>query len=56
MTRLSQMSDERVLFDPFIGPIYAANGTMVLQPGEWADYNFIWSMNFYVKGVEAPSG
>ncbi|MGQ4833829.1 MAG: BMP family ABC transporter substrate-binding protein [Candidatus Asgardarchaeia archaeon] len=55
MMRLAQMSDERVIFDPFIGPIYAANGTMVLRPGEWADYTFIWSMNFYVKGVVAPN-
>jgi len=55
MIRLAQMSDERVIFDPFIGPIYASNGTMVLKPGEWADHDFIWSMNFYVKGVEGPS-
>jgi len=54
MIRLAQMQEETVLFDPFTGPIYAANGTLVLEPGERASHDFLWSINFYVEGVEGP--
>ncbi|MGQ4915851.1 MAG: BMP family ABC transporter substrate-binding protein [Candidatus Asgardarchaeia archaeon] len=54
MIRLAQMQEETVLFDPFTGPIYAANGTLVLEPGERASHDFLWGINFYVEGVEGP--
>ncbi|MHA1505691.1 MAG: BMP family ABC transporter substrate-binding protein [Candidatus Asgardarchaeia archaeon] len=54
MIRLKQMSEESVLFDPFTGPINFANGTQWLQPGERADRDTLWSIDFYVEGVEGP--
>ncbi|MGQ4834423.1 MAG: BMP family ABC transporter substrate-binding protein [Candidatus Asgardarchaeia archaeon] len=49
---LSMMSEETVLFDPYTGPIYFQNGTLWLPEGVRASHDQLWSINFYVEGVD----
>ena len=55
MTRLAQMSGENVVFDPFTGPIYANNGTLMVPEGVRLDHDALWSMDWFVIHVEQPS-
>ncbi|MFX1572800.1 MAG: BMP family ABC transporter substrate-binding protein [Promethearchaeota archaeon] len=57
LTLRDYMSTERVLFEPFTGPIYYQNNTLWLPAGIRATYDDLWTMNFYIKGVDmaAPS-
>lgn len=47
------MSTERVLFEPFTGPINYQNGTQWLKDGIRATYDDLWTMNYYLEGVDA---
>jgi simple sugar transport system substrate-binding protein len=51
------MSTERVLFEPFTGPINYQNGSLWLPAGIRATYEQIWYMDHYLEGVvpTAPS-
>jgi len=52
--RLEQMKAERVLFDPFIGPLYSRGGRQILQQNEWATHDQLWQMQWAVEGVVGP--
>jgi len=51
MLRLKQMSDENPTFDPFTGPIYANNGTLMVPPGVRMNRLQLWTINWFVEGV-----
>lgn len=52
MNRLEQMSAERVLFDPFEGPLYDREGNLWLEEGYRASQDELWSMERAVEGIE----
>ena len=56
MTRLAQMSQETVVFDPFTGPLYANNGTLIVPSGQRLDYLSLMTMDWFVAHIEQPSG
>lgn len=45
------MKTERVLFEPFTGPINYQNGTLWLPANIRATYDQLWTMDFYIEGV-----
>jgi len=49
------MSTERVLFEPFTGPIKYQNGSLWLPSGIRATYDDLWTMNFYIEGVDGAA-
>ena len=49
--RLSQMSEEVPTFDPFTGPLYAQNGTLMARQGERLGHDALWSMMWFVDNV-----
>lgn len=49
---LELMSEETVVFDPYTGPINFQNGTQWLADGQRATHDQLWSINFYVEGVD----
>ncbi len=51
MTRLEQMSEETVLFDPFTGPIYDNHGVLKIEAGCRASHDVLWTINWYVDNV-----
>ena len=51
MLRLKQMSDENPTFDPFTGPIYANNGTLMIPPGVRMNRLQLWTIDWFVAGV-----
>ena len=51
MTRLDQMKEETVLFDPFTGPIYDNEGNLMYAVGERASHDDVWSINWYVDNI-----
>lgn len=51
MTRLQQMSEERVLFDPFTGPIKDQEGTVRIEAGRRATHDEIWTIDWFVEGI-----
>jgi len=53
MTRLEQMSEETVLFDPFTGPIYDQDGNLRIEAGRRASHDELWTMDWFVEGVIA---
>ena len=58
-TRLKQMSEENVPFDPFTGPIRAQNGTVMIPEGVRADHDTLWNIKWFVDNVvgsPTPSG
>ncbi|MHA2392609.1 MAG: BMP family ABC transporter substrate-binding protein [Promethearchaeota archaeon] len=57
LTLNDYMSTERVLFEPFTGPINYQNGSLWLPAGIRATYDDLWGMDFYLEGVDlaAPS-
>ncbi|MGB9894877.1 MAG: BMP family ABC transporter substrate-binding protein, partial [Thermoproteota archaeon] len=56
-TRLKQMSEENVPFDPFTGPIRAQNGTVMIPEGARADHDTLWNINWFVDNVVgSPAG
>jgi len=52
MQRLNAMNKTVPDFDPFTGPIYANNGTLMVQEGEKLGHDDLWTMQWYVQGVE----
>jgi len=52
MQRLSDMNKTVPDFDPFTGPIYANNGTLMVQEGEKLGHDELWTMQWFVQGVE----
>ncbi|MHA1593996.1 MAG: BMP family ABC transporter substrate-binding protein [Candidatus Baldrarchaeia archaeon] len=55
MRRLNAMNKTKPDFDPFTGPIKAANGTIVIKEGEVLPEKDLWAlyfgMNWFVEGV-----
>jgi len=54
MTRLEQMSEETVLYDPFTGPIYDRKGNLRIKAGTRASHDELWTMQWAVEGVVGP--
>ena len=52
MRRLGAMNKTAPEFDPFTGPIYANNGTLMVQEGEKLGHDELWTMQWFVQGVE----
>lgn len=57
MTRVQQMSEETVLFDPFTGPIYDNKGNLRIEAGRRASHDELWTIDWYVDNVlgEVPT-
>ena len=55
MTRLAQMSEANVVFDPFTGPLYANNGTLIVPEGVRMDYLTLMAMEWLVAHIEQPA-
>lgn len=55
LTLRDYMSTERVLFEPFTGPINYQNGSLWLPNGIRATYDDLWTMNFYIEGVDGAA-
>lgn len=53
MTRIAQMSNPNVVFDPFSGPLDFKNGTQWLAEGERADMGTLLTMDWFVDGLIA---
>ena len=51
MTRLAQMSDVRVLFDPWDGPIKDQKGVVRIKAGERASSGYTRIIDWYVEGI-----
>ena len=52
MTRLDQMSEDTVIFDPFTGPIYDNTGTLRIEDGRRANHDELWTINWYVNNIQ----
>ncbi len=52
MTRLAQMSEPTVIFDPFTGPIKDQAGTERIKPGVRANHDLLWAMDWFVDNIE----
>ena len=57
MTRLAQMKEETVLFDPFTGPIYDNEGTLKIEEGRRGTHDELWTIDWYVDNIlgEVPT-
>ena len=53
MTRIAQMSNPNVVFDPFSGPLNFKNGTQWLADGERADMGTLLTIDWFVEGIIA---
>ena len=53
MTRIAQMSNPNVVFDPFSGPLNYKNGTQWLTDGERADMGTLLTIDWFVEGIIA---
>ncbi|MFQ6014543.1 MAG: BMP family ABC transporter substrate-binding protein [Anaerolineae bacterium] len=53
MTRLNQMSEETVLFDPFTGPIKDQEGTVRIEAGRRGTHDELWLMDWFVDNIVA---
>lgn len=51
LTRLAQMKDFEMVFDPFTGPIYDRKGKLQIQAGTRATYNELLTLEWAVEGV-----
>jgi basic membrane protein A and related proteins len=51
MTRLGQLSEPTLTFDPFTGPIKDQNGTLKLKSGERVNYKSLLSMDWFVDNI-----
>ncbi|MDD5090519.1 MAG: BMP family ABC transporter substrate-binding protein [Candidatus Wallbacteria bacterium] len=50
--RLDQMKADPRSFDPFTGPIKDQTGAIRIPEGHVADHDALWSMDWFVEGVE----
>jgi len=53
-TRLNQMSDPGISFDPYQGPIYDRKGNLQVAAGAWLSVDSLVSLEWAVKGVVGP--
>ncbi len=51
MTRIAQMSEDTVLFDPFTGPIEDQDGKIRIEAGRRDSHDELWTMDWLVEGV-----
>lgn len=49
--RQQQMSEERVLFDPFTGPIKDQEGVVRIEAGGRATHDELWTLDWFVDGI-----
>jgi simple sugar transport system substrate-binding protein len=56
MTRLEQMSEPSVIFDPFTGPIKDQTGTVRIPEDARATYEQLWTIDWFVEGVIGTIG
>ena len=56
MTRVKQMSEETVLFDPFTGPIKDQAGKTRIEAGRRASHDELWLMDWFVENVVGTVG
>ena len=52
MRRLNAMNKTVPDFEPFTGPIYANNGTLMVEEGVKLGHDELWTMQWFVQGVE----
>ncbi len=53
-TRLNQMADPGVTFDPYQGPVYDRKGNLEIPKGMWPSVNSLITMEWAVKGIVGP--
>ena len=53
-TRLDQMGNPGISFDPFQGPIYDRKGNLQVPEGMWLSVDSLVSLEWAVKGVVGP--
>ena len=53
-TRLNQMSNPGITFDPYQGPIYDRKGNLEIPEGMWPSVDTLISLEWAVKGVIGP--
>jgi simple sugar transport system substrate-binding protein len=53
MKRLSQMSEDTVVFDPFTGPIYDNKGNLRVEAGRRMTHDELWTINWFVDNIIA---
>ena len=53
-TRLNQMADPGVTFDPYQGPIYDRKGNLQVPAGMWLSVDSLININWAVEGVVGP--
>ncbi len=51
MKRIEQMSEVRVLFDPFTGLIKDQEGKVRIEAGQRASYEELWLMDWFVESI-----
>ena len=51
VTRLAQMSEPSVVFDPFTGPIKDQDGEVRIPEGTRGTYAELWTIDWFVEGV-----
>mgnify|MGYP001136377964 CR=1 FL=1 len=56
MTRLQQMSEPSVIFDPYTGPIKDQTGVVRVLAGTRATYEQLWTIDWFVEGVIGTIG
>jgi len=60
VTLIKQRYEEmkEMLFEPFTGPIYDQDGNLRIKEGVRADHQLLWSMDWFVEGIESeiPKG
>jgi len=49
-TRIQQMTDPAMLFDPFSGPIYDQDGNLQIEAGQRASIGELLSIDWFVEG------
>lgn len=54
MTRLSQMANPGVTFDPYQGPVYDRKGTLEVPKGDCLTVDSLTTMEWAVKGIIGP--
>lgn len=52
--RIAQMREERILFDPFDGPIYDRKGVLRVPAGARASRDLLWGMAWAAEGIIGP--
>lgn len=53
-TRLNQMADPGITFDPYQGPVYDRKGNLEVPKGMWLSADSLITMEWAVKGIVGP--